>query len=85
MTLTAGCMVRANDTYTKVIDLYECPPLFIYHNLMLEFAMQRWGGGGGELIPRRRCQIGMQLTYKEAQMLRNEDQVGRGGRGGLLP
>lgn len=34
-------------------------------------------GGGGELIPRRRCEIGMQLTYKEAQMLRNEDQARR--------
>lgn len=46
MTLTAGCVVQANDTYTKVIDLYEYPPLFIYHNLMLEFAMQRWRRGG---------------------------------------
>lgn len=40
MMLTAGCVFQANDTYTKVIDLYECPPLFIYHNLMLEFVMQ---------------------------------------------
>lgn len=43
MTLTAGCVARANDTYTKVIDLYECPPLFIYHNLTLGLIMQRRG------------------------------------------
>lgn len=43
MMLTAGCVAQANDTYTKVIDLYECPPLFIYHNLTLELVMQRWG------------------------------------------
>lgn len=35
MMLTAGGAAQANDTYTKVIDLYECPPLFIYHNLTL--------------------------------------------------
>lgn len=84
MTLTAGCVVQANDTYTKVIDLYECPPLFIYHNLTLgvcnaEAERRMEGRRADEEREEVRCESNVWVAQKNKNKGERESgkQVGR--------